>query len=74
MLPTFLLIGSMRAGSTSLMRYLGAHPDVFVAREKEVHFFTRNYDRGIAWYEDRFTGAGGAHHVGEGTPHYFHSE
>jgi hypothetical protein len=38
-LPTFLIIGAMRSGTTSLARSIGAHPDVFMAREKEIHFF-----------------------------------
>jgi hypothetical protein len=37
--PNFLVIGTAKAGTTSLCHYLRQHPDVFVAREKESHFF-----------------------------------
>jgi hypothetical protein len=49
-------VGAMRAGSTSLHRYLAAHPDVRVTRRKEVHYFDRNHDRGEAWYREQFDG------------------
>ena len=34
-LPTFLILGATRSGTTSLHRYLGQHPDVFVSEPKE---------------------------------------
>lgn len=37
--PNFLIVGAAKAGTTSLCHYLREHPDVFVAREKESHFF-----------------------------------
>ena len=43
-LPTFLIVGAMRSGTTSLVRYLGAHPDVYVAPQKEVHFFDLHFE------------------------------
>jgi hypothetical protein len=38
-LPTFLVIGAARAGTTALYLYLRQHPDVFMARGKETNFF-----------------------------------
>ena len=38
--PDFLIIGAAKAGTTSLAQYLGQHPSLFMAREKESHFFT----------------------------------
>ena len=32
-------VGAAKSGTTSLYRYLGQHPDVFTASEKEPHFF-----------------------------------
>ncbi|MGH2785244.1 MAG: sulfotransferase family protein [Actinomycetota bacterium] len=69
-LPTFLIIGAMRSGTTALTRYLDAHPQVFMAPEKEVHFFDRHYDRGADWYRSRFAGADGQPSVGEATQTY----
>jgi hypothetical protein len=71
-LPTFLVVGAMRSGTTSLARYLGAHPDVFVAPEKEIHFFDRCFDRGVDWYSERFDRAAGARAIGEATQSYMY--
>jgi hypothetical protein len=38
-LPTFLVIGAAKAGTTSIHRWLDQHPDVFVTRVKETNFF-----------------------------------
>src|SRR2546422_921311 len=56
-LPDFVIIGAKRSGTTSLTRYLGAHPDVFMARPKEPHFFDLHYDRGLDWYRGLFADA-----------------
>jgi len=38
-LPNFFIIGAMRAGTTSLWRYLGQHPEIFMSPIKETRFF-----------------------------------
>jgi len=38
-LPTFLIIGAQKAGTSSLYQYLRQHPDVFMASPKEPEFF-----------------------------------
>ena len=68
-LPNFVVIGAMRSGSTSLYKYLQAHPDVYMPR-KEIHFFDRKWDRGLSWYLTRFEGHSGQTAVGEATPTY----
>ena len=73
-LPNFLVVGARRSGTTSLVRYLGEHPQVFVAPQKEVHFFDTHFDRGVAWYESQFADSEGAVAVGEGTPRYMYLE
>lgn len=72
MLPNFLVIGAMKAGTTSLHRYLRAHPQVFMPEEKELHFFVaeRHWGRGQCWYEAQFSEAAGAVAVGEASPTY----
>lgn len=59
----------MKSGTTTLLRHLERHPDVFVA-PRELHFFTLNFAKGPAWYESHFERAGGAKAVGEKTPAY----
>jgi Sulfotransferase domain len=60
MLPNLLVIGAMKAGTTSLSRYLSQHPQVFMSRPKELNFFTieHNWQRGVEWYERQFAEAG----------------
>jgi hypothetical protein len=37
--PNFFLVGASKAGTTSLHRYLGQHPQIFMSPMKEPHFF-----------------------------------
>jgi Sulfotransferase domain len=55
-LPDFLVIGAMKAGTTSLHHYLGAHPQVFMPKVKELDFFTEelSWRRGWDWYRRQF--------------------
>jgi len=41
MLPTFIIAGAGKSGSTSLWNYLKEHPEVSMARIKEPRFFTK---------------------------------
>ena len=38
-MPTFLVIGAPKSGTTSLYHYVGQHPDIFVSPVKEPRFF-----------------------------------
>ena len=62
----------MRSGTSTLARWLGDHPDVFVAPGKELHFFDRYYDKGLDWYRSLFAGSTTESQVGEATPNYLH--
>ena len=53
-LPDFLVIGAQRAGTSSLYRYLGAHPDIAPSLRKETEYFSRCFDRDIDWYRAHF--------------------
>lgn len=66
----FCIIGAQKSGTTSLARYLEAHPAVYLAPVKEVHFFDRHYERGLDWYEQQFARAPEGARVGEATPMY----
>jgi hypothetical protein len=52
--PNFVLIGAAKAGTTSLHRWLGQHPDIFVPRQKELHFFA------APWLRENCKGPGDA--------------
>lgn len=71
-LPTFLVIGAMKAGTSALHDWLGRHPDVFVPPRKELNYFAvpHMYPEGLAGYEAHF--ADGAGHLarGEASPSY----
>lgn len=81
-LPAFLVIGTMRGGTSSLYQYLAAHPQVVPPLRKEVEFFSRFHDRGVDWYQQHFPmrsrllamrSLGGAGVTFEATPYYlFH--
>jgi len=74
MLPNFLIIGAPKAGTTALAAFLAAHPEVYVAPEKEVHFFDEHLARGTDWYRTRFDSARDEIAVGEATPTYMYSD
>ncbi|HSM50246.1 MAG TPA: sulfotransferase [Thermoanaerobaculia bacterium] len=72
-LPDFLVLGAMRAGTSSLYRYLGAHPSVSPSLRKEVEYFTRWHHRGEGWYRAHFPldpFGGGRRRGFEATPYY----
>jgi len=55
MLPSFLICGGQRCGTTSLYRALATHPAVLKAvLHKGVHYFDTGYHRGPAWYRGHF--------------------
>lgn len=68
--PTFLVIGAMKAGTTTLHRSLEQHPQIFGSPKKEIHFFDRHYDNGMAWYEEWFTPSPEQVASGESCPEY----
>jgi hypothetical protein len=72
-LPNFLVIGAMKAGTTSLYHYLRAHPEVYMPSVKELDFFVEegNWRRGPKWYQKQFQSAPtGTVAVGEASTRY----
>ena len=69
-LPSVIVIGAMKCGTTSLHHYLGLHPEISMTREKELNFFVeeRNWSKGLAWYRSHFDGD--TPHRGESSPNY----
>ena len=54
-LPDFIIIGAMKSGTTTLYTNLQFHPKIGMSKLKELHFFSRHYDRPVSWYSDQFT-------------------
>lgn len=73
-LPNFLVIGAPRSGTTWLYQNLKTHPDVFLSETKELHFFDRNYEKGMEFYKKNFEGSETYKAVGEMTPQYLFSK
>ena len=74
-LPDFIGIGTQKGGTTTLHRLLEQHPQVFLPKCKELHYFDLNYEKGDEWYRKHFDMAGRFKCYGEITPHYlFHLE
>lgn len=74
-LPGLIIPGAMKAGTTSLFRYLEGHPQLAPAPRKEVHYFDRRFHRGADWYRRQFThrrrcGAAGHAIACESSPYY----
>jgi hypothetical protein len=61
MLPSFLIVGAQRCGTTSMYRTLSEHPAVRKSvLHKGVHYFDLNYGRPVSWYRAHFPLAAGA--------------
>lgn len=71
-LPDFVILGAMKAGSTSLFRWLEEHPDVALPTEKEPAFFSRDeqWQRGLPSYAALFEGIPRSKLTGEASVHY----
>ena len=64
-LPTFLICGAPKAGTTALYEYVRQHPDVFMSIPKETGFFHKNYHKGEDWFRSHFSDWEGEEAMGE---------
>lgn len=67
-LPDFIIIGAMKAGTSTLHSNLQLHPEIGMSRLKEPQYFSKYYDRPINWYKDQFDNSKRIN--GESTPAY----
>lgn len=74
--PNFIIIGTVKGGTTSLYNYLALHPSILAAIQKEVNFFNRNhiFQKGINWYLAHFPHIPENLHLiaGEASPNYMY--
>ena len=77
-LPTFMIGGAQKSGTTSLHMYLAAHPDIhFPDFPQEIHFFAHEklFRRGIDHYARHFTEVLPTQTtIGQTSPLYLYSE
>ena len=71
-LPSFLIVGPPRTGTTWLHEVLSAHARL-PAPTKETRFFDRHFERGVLWYLKHFPARRDARPAGEVAPTYFAS-
>jgi hypothetical protein len=87
-LPDYLIVGTKKGGTTSLINWLTRHPNVLrmfpsAQRLKSAHYFDINFSRGERWYRSHFATAAARRRraaavdgpviVGEASPYYmFH--
>jgi hypothetical protein len=73
-LPTTVIVGAQKAGTTQLYAYMVKHPRCYGAAEKEVDYFSKHPKRPVAWYRSRFPWRGRVlrrqGHVVEASPSY----
>ena len=73
--PNFFIIGAAKCGTTSLHYYLAQHPEIFLTKVKEPHFFDNDneYVKGYDYYLDRYYKGSETYKIrGEATPNYLH--
>ena len=73
MLPNFLIIGVQKAATSWLAACLQEHPNVFMSKEKELHFFDKYFEKGQVWYEAHFNDWASQAVIGEATPDYINN-
>ena len=67
--PTVIVIGAAKAGTSSLHAYLDAHPEIAMSHPKELNFFGRDGNMvRLPWYLDHFDPAFAVR--GESSPSY----
>jgi hypothetical protein len=71
-MPDFVLIGAMKAATSTVSAYLEDHPAVYMVSGREPNYFSHdeNYAKGPKWYEGHFSGRIDEVLCGEGSNYY----
>jgi Sulfotransferase domain len=72
-LPSFLLVGPPRTGTSWLHEVLSQHA-LLPRSSKETRFFDTYFHRGVGWYRAHYRRTNGACRMGEVAPTYFCSQ
>lgn len=70
--PDFMIIGAMKAGTSTLYDQLARQPGIFMTTPKEPAFFADDaiYRKGLDWYRALYAAAPAAALKGEASTHY----
>lgn len=72
-LPNFILVGAEKCATTWIYFCLKEHPEVYLPPYRtEVHFFDRNYSKGIKFYKKFYKFWKGEKAIGDITPSYIY--
>ena len=71
-LPSFLIVGAAKSGTTSLIEHLRKHKSIFVPRISEVHYFDKDTHHNKKYYSSYFSGRDRRQICGEKTPRYMY--
>ena len=69
-LPSFVVLGEGKAGTSLIYRMLERHPDIALCKPKELHFFSAHFDKGVDWYASHFADLPNDRMIGEVSPSY----
>ena len=74
-LPGYLIIGTVKSGTSSMFETLGKHPQIFNTFRKEIHFFD-NAAASTLWYRSHFPRLPADFHAvtGEASPNYLYHD
>lgn len=53
-MPSFMILGTQRGGTSSLYKYLEGHPDLDASIRKETEYFSRRFSESEGWYRAHF--------------------
>lgn len=78
MRPNLFIVGAPKCGTTAWAQYLGTHPDIFISKWKEPHYFCTDFPRlkkpaAEEAYLDLFKGTKSQTVVGEASASYLYS-
>lgn len=68
--PNYIIIGTMKSGTTALHDFICKHPEVEKPTKKEIHYFSLFPNLGNDWYQSHFHGDSNKI-IGEASPTYF---
>lgn len=53
-LPNAFCLGAQKSGTTTLSDILKEHPQIYIPKIKEPHFYDKDFSNGLKWYEEKY--------------------